>query len=393
MRRRNISLFYVLESQAALFGGLILPVYVLYFRLYDISLLQVAILAAVFEATVLIFELPTGILADRHGRRLSVVLGFLGFGLSGLIFFAFRCFEGFLIAEIVFGISETFISGALEALAVDSLDRKHRDGYLPTLFARRTAYKNAALIVGMIGGGLLAGRFLPYLFLPVILIAFAGVPIALLLREPKPSNTTAKSDKTPLRSLIASVFSRSALPALFAVGLFANFTYEGVDQYWQVLFAELRRVDPVWFGLITSAGLVVVVVTADLLKRWYRHITAYLTVGFMLMAVALYLAASGPPLFAVAGIVAFFALKELIRPAISTNINQSIKNHHRATVLSGYNLTCSVGEVLAGVGIGLLASRYGVISVFHIAAISAVGVLLGYGIIRWASRPRAGLRI
>ena len=69
MRRRNISLFYVLESQAALFGGLILPVYVLYFRLYDISLLQVAILAAVFEATVLIFELPTGILADRHGRR------------------------------------------------------------------------------------------------------------------------------------------------------------------------------------------------------------------------------------------------------------------------------------------------------------------------------------
>ncbi|MBN2225792.1 MAG: MFS transporter [candidate division Zixibacteria bacterium] len=388
MFRRNITLFYALESLTALFGGLILPVYVLYFRQYDVSLLQVAILAAVFEATVLVFELPTGIFADRRGRRLSVVFGFLGFALSGLIFFSFRNFTGFLVAEIVLGISETFISGALEALAVDSLDKTDRERILPTLFARRTAYKNTALIVGMIGAGVLARHYLTYLFLPVTLVALAGVPITLALREPARPTVTAESATPPLRSLLASIFSRTALPALFAVGLFSNFTYEGVDQYWQILFAELRRIDPVWFGLITSAGLVLVVVSAGLLKRWYRHITAYLSVGFMLMGVALYLAASGSLLFAVAGIVAFFALKELIRPAISTNINRTIDDHHRATVLSGYNLTCSAGEVLAGVGIGLLASRYGVVSVFLIAAISAVGVLLVYFAVLTATRNR-----
>jgi len=378
----------VLESIAALFGGLILPVYVLYFRLYEISLLQVAILAAVFEATVVIFELPTGLFADHRGRRLSVIMGFLGFGFSGLIFLLFRSFAGFLVAEIVFGISETFISGALEALAVESLDKKNRNDFLPTLFARRTAYKNAALVIGMIAGGLLAGNFLSYLFLPVTLIAFSGVPVALFLRESKRPTDGIATNKIPLRSMISSILTRTAMPALFAVGLFANFTYEGVDQYWQILFAELRDVDPISFGLITSAGLLLVVFSANYLRRWYTRISTYLTVCFLLMAVALYLAAAGPLAAAVAGIILFFALKELIRPAISTNINNAIGDHRRATVLSGYNLTCSVGEVLAGIGVGLLASRYGVVTVFHIAVFGAVGVLLVYHVVMFAGGTR-----
>ncbi|MGB2979992.1 MAG: hypothetical protein WBC77_01960, partial [Candidatus Zixiibacteriota bacterium] len=58
----------------ALAFGTILPVYVLYFRHYQINLFEIALLAATFEASILLLEIPTGLVADIYGRRISVVL-------------------------------------------------------------------------------------------------------------------------------------------------------------------------------------------------------------------------------------------------------------------------------------------------------------------------------
>ena len=118
---RNIKVFLLAETVLAACGGFILPIYVLYFRYFCITLFQVALLAAVFEASVLVFEIPTGLFADRYGRKLSVGIGFFLFAVSGLVFLLYRNFTGFLMAEVLFGLAEAFISGAGEALAVDSI--------------------------------------------------------------------------------------------------------------------------------------------------------------------------------------------------------------------------------------------------------------------------------
>ena len=80
---RNIRIFLTTEAILAAFGGFILPIYVLYFRYFNITIFEVAILAVVFEASVLLFELPTGLFADKCGRKLSVIIGFAIFSASG----------------------------------------------------------------------------------------------------------------------------------------------------------------------------------------------------------------------------------------------------------------------------------------------------------------------
>ena len=359
-------------------GGIILPVYVLYFRHFEITLFQVAILAAVFEATIIFFEIPTGRLADRYGRKLSIAIGFGLYALSALIFLFFRDFTGFLIAEIIFGIAETFISGALEALAVDSIPETERDNRLAGLFANRTVYKTASLLCGMILGGFIAGAVLSILFVPILIVAILCVLLTLWLKDKKAAESEKISAGGSLSVIAGAVFSDGVVMALFAVGLAANFVYEPVDQFWQVLFSEIRKLEASFFGMITAIGMIIVIISARLTKRLYEYPALYLSGAFILVSASLYAAVRLPLAPAIVGIIVYFALKELIRPIISTHLNRRIKSENRATMLSAYNMVCSIGEVAAGVLAGLLAQERGVEFLFYFSSIGAIAAPIIY---------------
>ncbi len=381
MIRRNVRLYYALESILSLTGGLILPVYVVYFRNFEISLFQVAFLAALFEATIIIFEIPTGYFADKYGRKLSTIIGFFLYALSGFVFFRFTDFVGFIIAEIIFGIAETFISGALEALAVDSLDESKRNNNLAKLFANRTIFKTSFLLIGMLCGGFLAGVYLSILFIPFIFIALVGVVFAFFLKDVKPI-ASSESEKKDIRfSLKQLLFRNPIVVALFAVGLFANFAYEPADQFWQVLFSEIKSIDISYFGMITAVGLILVIIITKFSEKLYDRLSLYLSICFILTALSLYMTATLTIYPAVAGIIIYFSLKELIRPIISTHLNRALSSEKRATYLSAYNMTCSVGEVIAGIIAGLLAARFGVLFIFYFSAFAAVFVIVVFLVI------------
>ena len=389
MQNRNIKLFYLLEAILSLSGGIILPVYVCYFRFFDITLFQVALLAVVFEATIILFEFPTGLFADKFGRKFSTSIGFFLMAVAGSIFFSFRTFYGFLAAEIIFGIAETFISGALEALTVDSIDRENGQRPLAKLFANRTVFKTSALLTGMLFGGLLAEYYLPYLFYPMVLLSVTGLTFTFLLLEAKTeksSQSALNESKKPDNRLWKVIFSNRAILALFAVGLMANFAFEPADQFWQVMFSEQKQLPLISFGFLTAAGLVVVAAVAKFTEKLYKYLTIYITGCFILAGLSLYIVATLTVYPAVAGIVVYFIVKELIRPAISTHLNQQFNLDNRAIYLSTYNLTCSVGEVAAGLVAGWLASGYGLNFIFYFAAATALLVPLIYLVIN-GSRP------
>ncbi len=389
MSNRNITLFYFLESLISLSGAMILPVYVLYFRHYGLTLFQVALLAAVFEATVLLFEIPTGILADRYGRKLSTIIGFILFATSGGVFCIWKNFSGFLVAEIIFGLAETFISGALEALAVDSLDDKQKEKHLARLFSNRTILKTATMIVGMLAGGLIAREYLQYIFVPIICLGI-GAPVSLFLKEPKKIlpeiEKKDKADRIP--EIARMIFSNKLILSIFCVGLMANLASEGADQFWQVLFSEIKGIDISYYGMMTAMGALLVVIFARATSKFYERLTIYLTASFSLMAFALFSAARFSDYPAVVGIIFYFAAKEIVRPILSYHLNRNINSKSRATILSGYNLTCSIGEVIAGVTVGLIAGRYGVPVVFYFSALVAIAVPFTYSIL---NHPKQGM--
>ncbi len=158
----------------------------------------------------------------------------------------------------------------------------------------------------------------------------------------------------------------------------SNFVYEPVDQYWQLLFSEIKNLSPYYFGFMTAAGLLVVTVIARFCSRYYEKLTLYIVGTSVLMSAAIYLSTLISLTPAIVGIIIYFALKELIRPVISTHLNQAFNSANRATYLSSYNLVCSIGEVVAGLTGGYLAAQFGVVFVFYFSAIAAMSVILIY---------------
>ncbi|MGH6945434.1 MAG: MFS transporter, partial [Geminicoccaceae bacterium] len=115
---------------------------------------------AFFTAGQVIFEVPTGVLADTWGRRTSYLLGAATLLLSTLLYLAMWYARaplwGWAIASIVLGLGFTFFSGATEAWLVDALAYTGFDGSLESVFARGQTVSGAAMLTGAIAGGFLA---------------------------------------------------------------------------------------------------------------------------------------------------------------------------------------------------------------------------------------------
>jgi len=373
---RNVKVFLIIEAIAAGFRGFILPIYVLYFRYYQITLFQIALLAAIFEATVLVAEIPTGLLADRFGRKLSVGIGYFLYAVSGLIFIILRSLTGFIIAEILFGLGEAFVSGAGEALAVDSLPKEDEEFWLRRLFTWRSRLRIAVTTIVMMTAGFMFSRSASITFYPVLVGGLAGLAATFFFLENRSDRHMADdSVLAPLKEMIHRIRLAPILRVIFISSLVANFAFEAADQYWQVLFSELFEIDVKYFGVFTAAGAVIAFVSVGpLLKRFSGGISLPLFIlllaGILISSLPNVPAAALPIL-----IILYFLCRELVAPLFSVAINRIIGTAGRATFLSGYNLTCSVGEVGSGLIIGLIASRIGLPAVFVIGGgILVIGI-------------------
>ena len=110
----------------------IMPFYVLYFLGIGLSFLQISLISGIRSAVAIIFEIPTGVIADKYGRKNSVIFGYLFTAVSLALI---PLSNNFYIIAAIFAIDaffETFINGADRAWAVDlikSTDESLLDRY------------------------------------------------------------------------------------------------------------------------------------------------------------------------------------------------------------------------------------------------------------------------
>lgn len=386
---RNSSVYLIVEAILAGFGGFILPIYVLYFRYYNITLFEVALLAAVFEATVLITELPTGLFADRFGRKLSVIFGFAFFAVSGLIFILFRNLTGFLVAEVLFGVAEAFISGAAEALAVDSLPIDGRESSLSRLYTRRSRIRIAVTALSMIVAGYAYSHHVSVTFYPVLFGGVAGLGVSWMFVDARRGNSKDGAPRffAPVVLMIQRLKISAVLKALFILALTANFAFEAADQYWQVLLSEFFEIDVEYFGYLTAAGALLAFILIGPVVRRSRGQVSLPVLILLVSGIIISSLPNAPTVIIPYLLILYFVTKEMITPLFSYAINSIIDSEGRATFLSGFNLTCSVGEVGAGLLVGFIASRLGLPVVFVVGG--SVLVLAAIAIL-FASRAMFG---
>lgn len=131
---------------------------ILYFRDLGFSLFQISLLTMMMPLFMLLFEIPTGAIADVYGRKFSVLLGALIEGVAIFSIFFLDNFYALMFAFALVGFGSTFNSGAREAWVTDLL-KKEKKNFLHDYFAKSGSIDSIGLVVSGILGAFLVKQF------------------------------------------------------------------------------------------------------------------------------------------------------------------------------------------------------------------------------------------
>lgn len=179
--KRNILALYIIKLSK--WFTLVMPIIVLFYEKHGLGLQDVFILKSVYSIAAVALEIPSGYLADVWGRRKCLISGCLLF-FGGYVCYSFTStFEAFLVAELLLGIGQTLVNGADSALLYDTTAHYKKENLYLRYEGRITMIGNFAEALAGIFGGLLAAYSLRLPFYAQALVAFSGIPAALLLKE------------------------------------------------------------------------------------------------------------------------------------------------------------------------------------------------------------------
>ncbi|WP_082496771.1 MULTISPECIES: MFS transporter [Microbacterium] len=346
---------------------------------------------AFFSAGMLIFEIPTGVVADTVGRRASYLLGTVTLAVTTILYWMLWVWQSpfwaWALVSVLLGLGFTFFSGAVDAWLVDALKATSYTGSLETVFGRAQIVGGVAMLSGSVLGGVIAqvtNLGVPFLLRGAILLVMFVVA-ALLMRDlgftPDRSESPLRATRTVLR---ASIRYGLGDPPVRWLMLASPFT-AGVGIY--VFYALQPYLLELWGDeeAYTVAGLAAALVsgTAILggtLAPWVRKLFRRRTSTILLATITSALVLVGIGLvrnFWVAVVlVALWGIASAIDdPVHRAYLNDMIPSKQRATVLSFDSLMGSAGGVAVQPVLGRVADvgGYGASLVWS-GVISAVAV-------------------
>jgi DHA3 family tetracycline resistance protein-like MFS transporter len=346
---------------------------VYYVQTVGMNPLQLVLVGTTVEATILLFEVPTGVVADTYSRRLSVIIGFALIGLCYIMQGFLPLFAAIILAEFVRGVGETFTSGAADAWIADEIG----EGQVGRAYLRAG---QVSRITGFAGIGLGTGLAVYQLQLPVVIGGVLLVLLSLLLALVMPErgfHPTAHGQLTPWATLAGTartgfqvVRGRPVVLMLLTVGVVFGAFSEGFDRLWEAHFLRTLSfpvwpsLPPVvWIGLINAGGMVIGLVAAEALirridmadSRRLHTLLFAISAGLVVSVITFGLA----PGFGL-GLAAYWTagvLRSLQHPLASTWLNQHLPSRVRATVLSIYGQSDALGQLAGGPVVGVVGLR------------------------------------
>jgi len=339
---------------------------------------------AFFTAGMVLFEIPTGIVADTRGRQFSYVLGTATLLVSTLLYLymwqVHAPLWGWAIASILLGLGFTFFSGATEAWLVDALAATGFTGHLEHVFGRAQTATGAAMLIGTVAGGVVAqvtNLGVPYILRAVLL----GVTMVVALVYMRDIGFTPQRDVGPVQAVRnvvrGSIDSGFRNPPVRWMMLAIPFTAgTGIYLFYaaQPYLLELYG-DPTAYSIAGLAAAIFagVQIAGGLMVPWTRRLFRRRTDALLLgsvISIVLLVGLGLQPAFLVALLLlagSSFVLA-VTRPMRQAFLNGVIPSEQRATVLSFDSLMGSAGGVVAQPLLGRVADVSGYATSYLVAA-------------------------
>ena len=360
------TVYLILKFSSSLLFSMVFTVNLVYhLTVVELNPLQLVLIGTILEATVFIFEIPTGVLADTKSRRLSVIIGYVLIGLGFLLEGSFPFFWAVALAQVVWGFGYTFTSGATQAWIADEVgDERAREAFLRGAQAGQIGgllaipisvalgRLNVALPIAC-GGGLM-----------MALAAFLTVAMPEERFRPVPAENRATwtvmlKTVSDARQLVRR---QPILLTLLGIVWFYGLYSEGFDRLWTAHLLEgfsaplVSALEPVvWFGAIRGVQLIIGLIATEIARR---HLHSYRSAGVarVLMSsaglIVVGLAAFGLSRSVWMAIVMYWlvsALRHIRAPLYDAWFNQCIDDSQvRATLFSVSSQVDAIGQICGG---------------------------------------------
>jgi MFS family permease len=330
---------------------------------------------AFFTAGMMIFEVPTGIVADTVGRRASYLLGTLTLTGSTLLYVLLWQIEApfwaWAISSLLLGLGFTFFSGAVEAWLVDALTATGYTGQLETVFGRGQMVSGAAMLTGSVAGGLIASAVslgAPFVVRAAVL-AVMFVVAFVMMRDvgftPEPGGRPLAEMRKIASASIDGGWRVPAVKWLMVQSLFTGgvgiYGFYALQPYLLELYGDPEAYTIAGLSAAIVAGAQILGgLAAPKIRGRFRKRTSALLVTATLSTITLAMVGLFEHFWAVIGLtVAWALLFAATMPIRQAYINGLIPSRQRATILSFDSLMSSAGGVWAQPVLGRAADVWG----------------------------------
>ena len=344
---------------------------------------------AFFTVGQVIFEVPTGVIADTVGRRASYLLGTVTLFISTAFYLYLWHIHGafwlWAVASILLGLGFTFFSGATEAWLVDGLHATKYEGTLDSAFSKGQIVGGIAMLTGTVGGGVVAqftNLGVPYI-LRIVMLALTAAVAAVAMWDvgftPRKRVSVTKEMKVILKSSLKHGLGNPPVRWLMLAGPFTAgvgiYGFYAMQPYLLELYGNTSS--------YTIAGLAAAIVastqvigglTAPYIRKLFRLRTSALLLMITLSGVTLIgIGLLHSFWIALALLSVWGALFAASMPIRQAYLNGLIPSEQRATVLSSDNLLGSAGGVVIQPGLGKVAEVHGYASSYIVGGL--IGLL------------------
>lgn len=372
---KNIKKLYII----VLFHNLI-PAYVierLFWEQRGMTVMMVVLCEIIYAVTIVIFEIPTGVLADVFGRKGLLVLGaFLSMLEFVLLLFAYH-FWVFALVVFIAGIAGACMSGALNALLYDSLLEVKKENTFVKIVGRIHSLDFIASLLAALSGSVFAKfygfEFNYFLSAASMFIAFG---FTIFLKEPskKVEQEQTNGFKDYIRLSISFYKCNPKLVSVitYAMAVGACITY--LDEFWQLYLDEIG-ISLLFFGVFAafiSLARIPGSLLAAYLTRYLKEETIILSVlGFS--ALGFFMTAIFPNIIGLILIMFIFLASGVIDPVVAGYLHHQSNSEIRATIESIQSLVERAITFIIGIGFGMIASKTTVLLGFlYLGAVSGI---------------------
>lgn len=317
---------------------------------------------AFFTVGQVLFEIPTGIVADSKGRRISFLLGSITLIASTLLYLLMwkisAPFWSWAIVSALLGLGFTFFSGATDAWLVDALTATHYTGTLDSVFAKGQIMIGIGMLGGSVTGGVIAqfvNLGVPYLLRALVLsIGFIAAFFFMFDIGFKPAREKSIfiESKNIILAAINSSFKKPSIRWLILAEPFTSgvsiYAFYAMQPYILNLYGHPKA--------YSIAGVVAAIVagaqiiggfTVPYVRKLFNKRSTLLLTSLILDTCLLFAMGITPYFIWMLLLVTLWALNfAIIIPVRRAFINELISSQQRATVLSLDSLMGSSGGVI-----------------------------------------------